>query len=132
MADKVVHFEIPTDNLERAQKFYKETFGWSIQSMPGMGYTLVGTTPSNAQGQPTEPGGINGGMLVRQDPIKVPVITINVASIDEAAKKIQKQGGKVVRKRMSVGPMGFAAYFQDTEGNVLGLWENAPAPPAKK
>ena len=24
--DKVVHFEIPTDNVERVQKFYKDLF----------------------------------------------------------------------------------------------------------
>ncbi len=24
-----------------------------------------------------------------------------------------------------VGDMGFAAYFKDTEGNVIGLWETA-------
>jgi predicted enzyme related to lactoylglutathione lyase len=27
---------------------------------------------------------------------------------------------------MAVGDMGFAAYFTDTEGNLMGLWENAP------
>jgi len=28
--DKVVHFEIPADNLQRAQNFYGELFGWQI------------------------------------------------------------------------------------------------------
>ena len=50
-------------------------------------------------------------------------VTINVASIDEAEKRIQKNGGKMIRKKMPVGDMGFAAYFQDSEGNVVGLWE---------
>lgn len=46
-----------------------------------------------------------------------------MASIDEAEKRIQKNGGKMIRKKMPVGDMGFAAYFQDSEGNVVGLWE---------
>lgn len=56
MADKVVHFELPADNLERAQNFYRTAFDWSINSVPGMGYTLVQTTPSGKDGSPTQPG----------------------------------------------------------------------------
>lgn len=70
------------------------------------------------------PGVINGGMLKRQEPIKNPVITINVESIDEAHKKIEAAGGKVIRDKLPVGDIGFASYFRDTEGNVVGLWEN--------
>lgn len=121
--DSIVHFEIPVDKMDRAQKFYKETFGWSINAIPEMGYTLLGTTPANEQGRPTEPGAINGGMLVREEPVKHTVVTINVKSIDDAEKRLQKNGGKMIRKKMPVADMGFAAYFQDTEGNVVGLWE---------
>ncbi|MGA2971011.1 MAG: VOC family protein [Candidatus Bathyarchaeia archaeon] len=123
MLDSIVHFEIPVDKMDRAQKFYKETFGWSINAIPEMDYTLVGTTATNEQGRPTEPGAINGGMLVREEPVKHTVVTINVKSIDDAEKRLQKNGGKMIRKKMPVADMGFAAYFQDTEGNVVGLWE---------
>jgi predicted enzyme related to lactoylglutathione lyase len=123
VADKVVHFELPADNLERAQNFYRNAFDWSINTVPGMGYTLVQTTPSGKDGSPTEPGAINGGMLARQAPIKNPVITIEVASIDASLEQIEKLGGWVVRDKQPVGEMGFAAYFSDSEGNVLGLWQ---------
>jgi predicted enzyme related to lactoylglutathione lyase len=123
VADKVVHFELPADNLVRAQNFYRSAFDWSINTVPGMGYTLVQTTPSGKDGSPTEPGAINGGMLTRQAPIKNPVITIEVASIDDSLKQIEKLGGRVVRDKQPVGNMGFAAYFSDSEGNVLGLWQ---------
>ncbi len=125
MADKVVHFEIPADNVERAQTFYSKAFGWQVNSIPDMGYTMLGTAPSDKNGMPTEPGAINGGMLKRQDPVKSPVITINVADIDASLKRIERLGGAVVRKKMAVGDMGFAAYFRDTEGNVVGLWTAA-------
>ncbi len=123
MADKVVHFELPADNLERAQEFYRRAFDWSINTIPGMGYTLVQTTPSATDGSPTEPGAINGGMLTRQPPIQNPVITIQVASIDDSLQQIEKLGGQVLRGKQPVGDMGFAAYFSDSEGNVLGLWQ---------
>lgn len=125
MADKVVHFELPADDLERAHNFYRRAFDWSINTVPGMGYSLVQTTPSGKNGSPNEPGAINGGMLARQAPIKNPVITIEVASIDESLKKIEGLGGRTVRKKEPVGDMGFAAYFSDSEGNVVGLWQTA-------
>lgn len=123
MPDSVVHFEIPVDNMTRAQKFYKDTFGWSINAIPEMGYAILGTAINNEEDRPTQPGAINGGMLKREDPVKHTVVTINVGSIDEAEKRVQKNGGKMIRKKLPVGDMGFAAYLQDSEGNVVGLWE---------
>jgi hypothetical protein len=122
---KVVHFEIPTDNLARAKKFYSTVFGWSLDEFPEMEYTFARTVESDQNGMPKEPGAINGGMLQRQDPVKTPVITISVDNMDQAAATIEKNGGKMIRPKMAVGDMGFAAYFKDTEGNVVGLWQNA-------
>ncbi|UQU66970.1 VOC family protein [Couchioplanes caeruleus] len=123
--DKVVHFEVPFDDAERAHGFYREAFGWGLQSMPGMGYTLVTTTPTDDSGRPGEAGGINGGMLARQGPITAPVITIGVEDLDEAVARVEKLGGRVEIGRQAVGEMGFSAYVRDTEGNLIGLWQNA-------
>lgn len=123
--NRVVHFELPADNVERAQTFYREAFDWRMNSMPGMGYTMVGTSETDETGRPTQPGAINGGMLARQAPINAPVITINVDDIDASLTTIEKLGGRTARGKEPVGDMGFAAYFTDTEGNVVGLWQNA-------
>ena len=122
---KVVHFEIPADDLTRAKKFYSTVFEWRMNEIPEFEYVMVGTTESDQNGMPKEPGSINGGMLKREDPIQSPVITISVDSIDQIASTIEKNGGKMIRAKMPVGDMGFAAYFKDSEGNVVGLWENA-------
>jgi uncharacterized protein len=126
MKGKVVHFELPADDVKRATTFYQKTFDWQIQPMPEMEYTMLGTAPSDAQGMPTEPGTINGGMGKRGPILKVPVVTLLVDSIDAAAKAIVKNGGRMVRGKEAIGPMGFTAYFSDTEGNVVGLFQ----PPA--
>jgi predicted enzyme related to lactoylglutathione lyase len=125
MPGKVVHFEIPADNVERAKTFYVKAFGWEINQYPGMQYHMVGTTPSNQQGMPTEPGAINGGMTKRQDPNKNIIITIDVPDIEASLKNIEKLGGKTVKKKEAVADMGFTAYFKDPEGNVIGLWQSA-------
>jgi predicted enzyme related to lactoylglutathione lyase len=125
MSDPVVHFEIPADDLQRAQGFYREAFGWDLRSMPEMGYVLVSTTPTDEQGAPQQAGAINGGMLARHGPITAPVVTVQVPSIDEALQRVERLGGSQAIGKQAVGTMGFSAYFKDPEGNLIGLWENA-------
>jgi len=123
--DKVVHFEVPFDDGDRATAFYNEAFGWQVNAMPEFQYVLVSTTPTDDKGNLSEAGGINGGMLRRQGPITAPVITIGVEDLDDTLARIEKLGGKVAIGRQPVGDMGFSAYFHDTEGNLIGLWQNA-------
>ena len=127
MSGRVVHFEIPFDDRDRARRFYEDVFGWQMQQMPEMGgYTLVMSGPSG-DGGPTEPGFINGGMLSRQDSAASgPVVVVDVDSIEATLTRIGGLGGSTVVGKTPVGDMGFAAYFTDPEGNVRGLWENAP------
>jgi predicted enzyme related to lactoylglutathione lyase len=124
--DKVVHFEIPTDDVVRAREFYGAVFGWGLQPMEEMGYTMVTTAPVDDKTHtPAEPGAINGGMMARSDATPHPVITIQVDSIDDSMKQVQDKGGSVVKPKADMGGMGWFAYFKDSEGNILGLWENA-------
>jgi uncharacterized protein len=127
---KVVHFEIPADDIERAKNFYGSVFGWQLQTMemPGGGeYTIVMTTPVDQQTQlPTEPGAINGGMMQRDATTPSPVVTIDVDSIDSALRQVEASGGSTVAPRTEIPGMGAFAYFKDPEGNVMGLWETAP------
>jgi predicted enzyme related to lactoylglutathione lyase len=121
--DKVVHFEIPADNMDRAQRFYGSAFGWESTTPPGLQYALVHTTETDKQGKPQAPGAINGGILPRKAPLTGPVITINVANVDEAIVRVQKAGGQLVHPKFQVGKFGISAYIKDTEGNVIGLWQ---------
>lgn len=124
--DKVVHFEIPVDDAERARAFYAAAFEWGIQPMEGFDYTVTMTTPVDATTQtPTEPGAINGGLRSRTAEAPTPIIVIQVDSIDESLKKVEAEGGSTVLPRTEMQGMGVYAYFKDTEGNVMGLWETA-------
>lgn len=125
--DRVVHFEIPVDDLARAKAFYGDIFGWELQTMPiGEGeYTTVTTTPIDEKTMiPTEPGGINGGLMGRSEDTPVPVITIGVDSIDDSLDKVEASGGTTITPRTPIPGMGAFGYFRDCEGNVMGLWEN--------
>ena len=124
---KVVHFEIPADDLGRAKAFYGSVFGWETQTMPMPGggeYTSLVTTPTDENTQlPTEPGAINGGMMQRDETTPAPVLTIDVDAIDDTLKEIEASGGVTVAPRTAIPGMGAFAYFKDPEGNVVGLWE---------
>jgi predicted enzyme related to lactoylglutathione lyase len=125
--DKVVHFEIPADDVGRAKTFYGAVFAWDLQDVDmgnGASYTTVTTAPVDETMMPKERGAINGGMMSRSPETSSPVITVGVDSIDDALGRIQAAGGTVVTPRTEIPGMGAFAYFTDTEGNTLGLWEN--------
>jgi predicted enzyme related to lactoylglutathione lyase len=121
----VVHFEIPGDDPDKLASFYGDLFGWQIQKMPmdGMDYWMVGTVPTDQNGMPTEPGGINGGLYKRQAPGQGPVNYVNVESVDDYLAKAKSLGATVVVEKMPVAEMGWFAHLVDPQGNLFGIWE---------
>lgn len=123
MSGKVVHFEVPYDDKDRARRFYSEVFGWEIEDLPDLHYALVRTGPTGEDGFPSEKGYVGGGMVKRESPTDRPMIIIDVEDIDTALASIGERGGMTVLGRQPVGEMGWAAYFRDVEGNLMGLWQ---------
>jgi uncharacterized protein len=126
--DKVVHFEITFDDHQRAKDFYGSVFDWELDDNDmgnGIVYTTAMTVPVDDKMMPRESGAINGGFTGRSKETPTPVITIGVDSIDDTLKKVEAGGGKTVTPRTPIPDMGAFAYFKDSEGNVMGLWETA-------
>jgi predicted enzyme related to lactoylglutathione lyase len=122
--DSVIHFEIPADDPKRATTFYKDVFGWQADEFPGFNYWLLITTEVDKKGNPKAPGAINGGLGTRGGSApKVPTITISVEDVDKSLKVIEKHGGKITSPKQQVGDIGYAAYFNDSEGNLIGLFQ---------
>ena len=113
MTNSVVHFEIPADDFERAQKFYTDAFGWQLQHMPELQYTMVMTTESDEQGMPKTPGSINGGMGKRQSPTSEhPTVTIGVEDIDKAFEAISGRRRFGARREDAGGRHGLGGILQ--------------------
>ncbi len=114
---RVIHFELPADDPERAIAFYEQAFGWKFEKWDGpTEYWLVMTGPED------EPG-IDGGLARRTDPSIGTENTISVDSVDDAVVKVETNGGKVLRPKSAVPGVGWLAYCQDTEGNTFGLMQ---------
>ena len=118
--DKVVHFEIPYDNKDRASKFYSEIFGWKLVDVPEMEYTLIHTAKTDKNNMVAEKGAINGGLFHRNDSARQSIVVVGVKSIDETIKKVVSAGGKIVTRKQPI-PNGSYARVADSEGNVIGL-----------
>jgi predicted enzyme related to lactoylglutathione lyase len=119
----IVHFEIPTDNLQRARTFYGDLLGWKIEKYEdpnnpsSMEYWLITTTDEKGE------KALMGGMMQREQPQQQILNYIDVPSIDEYASKVEKLGGKVVFPKSAVPTMGYFAVCLDTENNTFALWE---------
>jgi uncharacterized protein len=122
---KVVHFEIPFDNKQRAMKFYTDAFGWNLMEFPEMNYVMAGTTDVDEKQMPKEPGAINGGLFQRPAEAPNPVIYVDVPSVEQAIGKVKNAGGTVVTPRTPIPGMGAYGRVKDTEGNIVGLFESS-------
>lgn len=118
---RVIHFEIPVDNPDRAVKFYSSVFGWKMDKWEGpQDYWLITT------GEETE-AGINGAITKREGLVTSVTNTIDVPALDEFVKKVVARGGKTMMPKTSVPGVGYMAYCRDTEGNLFGLMQADPS-----
>ena len=113
---KVVHFEIPVDDAERAQRFYSSVFGWTIEGWGEEPYWLVTAGDEDEMGA-------DGALLQRSEVHAAPVVIVGVDDIDAALQRATDAGAKLVHGKNAVPGMGWSGYVEDPEGNVIGVWQ---------
>ena len=125
--NRVIHFEIHAKDLNRAQQFYGDVFGWKITDLgPQMGNYRMVETGENAPG--TRWPGINGGITPRMGDVPAVgqavnafVCTIGVDNVDTYIDKVKNAGGTMAFDKMDVPGVGWLAYCKDPEGNIFGV-----------
>ena len=119
MAHRIVHFELPSDNIDPANRFYEDLFGWKMEKIPGpMEYWMFAASAYNKGEQTT-----SGGVMERKMPDEQITIYIAVNSVNEYAKKVEELGGKVIKPKTEVPSYGWFAVCMDTENNIFAPWE---------
>lgn len=113
---KIVHFEIPVDDSERAVAFYQDVLGWAVSRYGEEPYWLV------RAGEDEEPGA-NGALVGREDLHQAPVLIAGVADIDDVLSRAQKSGGQIIQGKLPIPGMGWSGYVRDPEGNTIGFFQ---------
>ena len=116
----VVHFELPYKNAGRISAFYNTVFKWKLNELGNeFGNYILATTAESDVKQGTPAGAINGGLYpIKHDwPAQYPSIVIGVENIQATMKLINKSGGKVLGKPMTIPDFGEYVAFLDPEGN---------------
>jgi len=117
---RLVHFELNVKNIDKTIEFYKNVFGWKIEKWDGpIDYWLITT------GDDDKPG-IDGGLGPEEEGLPKVVNTINVDNVDEIVKKVEDNGGEIIRPKHAVPGIGWIAYFKDEEGIVSGIMQEDP------
>src|SRR3954451_17449505 len=116
---RVVHFEIHAGDLDSAEGFYREVFGWEVRKFDGpVDYRLLNTGPN------TETG-IDGALTERRmdgdgEAVIAYVCTVQADDIEATENKVKESGAEQVVDRHEIPEVGQLSYFKDTEGNIFG------------
>ncbi len=114
MGDPVVRFEIGCKDRGASKAFYEATFGWKVDEGEITGEATTGAAD-----------GINGALTaLGHEPHQYVMVYIQVSDIDDAVATLTQNGGKVTIGPIDIpGGKGRFAWFNDPEGNTLGLFE---------
>ncbi len=116
---QMTHLELPADDPARARKFYEGLFGWEFGEMPEFpNYFLFSFGNIERAGGAIGIRGESVGPQLR--------LYFEVDSLDVTVPKVAPLGGTVVTPKTEIPGQGWYAVVDDTEGNQIGLYENAP------
>lgn len=110
-------FQIPVRNIERAAGFYGSVLGAPLGEIPG---------PDGIPMKVFVNGDEPMGTLIEGEPSRTgTLIYLNCPDIKGALGRVKRAGGKVLVEETAIGPYGFIAELEDSEGNRVALHRGA-------
>ena len=117
----IVHFDIASDDVSRARRFYETLFAWTFLAPPGIeGYYLIETKDTDGK------DAVGGGLGQRGAPGQAITAYFGVEDIDAYLAKVTELGGSAPMPKMAVPGWGYLATCVDTEGNAFGCGRSIP------
>jgi uncharacterized protein len=114
MAGEIVHIEYPSDDVDRAQRFWGGLFGWEFgpPDSPEFDYRMARTGPGSGvavfKGEIRKPGH--------------PSYYYDTPDIEASRAKVVELGGEA-EEAEAVESHGWYAKCKDSEGNEFSLWQ---------
>jgi len=117
MKNKLTHFAVYTDDIERAKQFYDNVFDWGFNSYGQSDFLQIKDDKS-------ENGELIGALQSRKySPVPEKIIglecSISVENVDSIIEKVRNSGGKILMDKTAIPYVGWITKFLDTEGNLL-------------
>lgn len=128
----VCWFEIYVQDMDRAKTFYEAVLGNSLEQLP---QPEGGSENPDCEGNAgemamwafpmTQEGYGAGGMLVKMPGMpsggNSTLVYFSCEDCAVEAARIVPNGGTLIKEKFAIGPHGFIALANDTEGNMIGL-----------
>jgi uncharacterized protein len=115
---KMDWWEIPVPDVDDAQRFYGEVFGWTFSPM-GEDYVAAHGPEGTMLGGIFKASGEDLGNGVR--------ITFGTDDLEAALERVTAAGGTVLTARTEIGgDMGWWAAFTDPAGRYIGFSTTNP------
>jgi uncharacterized protein len=117
MSNKLSHFAIYIDDIDRAKSFYREVFQWGFQSYGPGDFLQIKSDDSDS-------GELIGALQSRTyAPLQEKIIgfecTIQVSDVTVVIEKVKANGGTILMPKTAIPRVGWLTKFQDTEGNIV-------------
>ena len=127
MKNAISWFEIPTTDINRAQKFYETIFGISMipMEMPNIKMRMFPLDDMMTQvgGALVDSGGFHNSSIE----LGVLIYLNANPDVQLVLDKVEAAGGKVLVPKTEISPeYGSMGVFLDTEGNRIGLHSVPP------
>ena len=114
MANPFVHVELATNDAAKAKAFYGSLFGWKLEELPAMAYTMINVGE-----------GTGGGIM--ENPVPgTPSHWMAYVLVDDvvaATAKAKSLGATVCKEVTAVADYGWFSVITDPTGATLGLWQ---------
>jgi predicted enzyme related to lactoylglutathione lyase len=118
MSNALDWFEIPVTDLARASRFYGAVLQAELREDALNGQRMAVL--------PYQQGGVGGALMIGEQfvpSLRGTIVYLNAGDdLDGALARVEAAGGKVVSGKIHLSEaIGSIAFFQDTEGNRVGL-----------
>lgn len=114
--------EIPVADLDRAEKFYKDYFGFACQRQPEMAGHTMSWLPMDMESYGSAATLMHGPAYTPSH--EGPVLYFTApggGSVSAGVAKAEELGIKVIKPTYSIGDHGFVAVLEDTECNRIAI-----------
>lgn len=118
MPNKLAHFAIEADDVDRAKTFYEAVFGWTFNPWGPPGFYQIADA------------GLHGALQQRREAVpqgrKGMDLTFAVDSLAASRELVVSNGGSIASEVFTIPTVGQLVEVLDTEGNLLLLMQYEP------